>query len=317
MLISVVVPVYKVERYLSKCIDSILCQTQSDFELILVDDGSPDTCGKICDDYAQKDNRIKVIHQKNAGLSEARNSGIAIARGEYLSFIDSDDYVKKDYLERLYALCMNYNADISACRFYSTRVNDFFPKDNETDVAVFNDEKMKVFLSTKKIGTTAWGKLYKRNLFENIRYPKGKYNEDVFTTYLLVHEANRVVSTSYSGYAYRFNEMGIINEKYSRKKMDMIEAEIARAKFVKKYYPELAGVAISGITYACNQVLFSMAKSGVNERRQLRYLQKLYRLSVMDFINSKLATFHSKMFSIVAYVNIDIAWYFVKLIKRK
>ena len=179
-VISIIVPVYRVEAYLKACVDSLLDQTFSDIEILLVDDGSPDHCGVICDEYAGKDARVRVIHQKNGGLSRARNAGIERAQGEYLCFVDSDDYVAPEYCESLYALLRDSDCDLSVCgvcRFEdgTTPVCD---SEEGQSVRVDRVDFLRMQLE-KKSEFGVWNKLYRRELFDKIRFSEGRIHEDV------------------------------------------------------------------------------------------------------------------------------------------
>ena len=316
MLVSIIIPVYKVEKYLVNCIESVLQQTFKDFELILVDDGSPDSSGKICEEYAQKDSRIKVIHQPNGGLSAARNSGIATAKGDYMTFIDSDDFIFPHYLEVLVKLCQENDADMSVCGMVRCS-----SKDSLADLAedmskmcceTFVDNKMEVFFNTKKLSTTACGKLYKSFIFNTVKYPVGKYHEDIFTTYKTIHLANKVVVSDYQGYVYRINEESIVNESYSPKKWHAIEACTERADFFEHNYPKQKKYAYRAIVYYCNQILISMAKSGVDDKEALVRLQKLYRKYLRYYVFHKSALL-GKCFALVSFVNVKITYSLTRL----
>lgn len=198
-LISVIVPIYKVETYLSKCIDSIIAQTYRNLEIILVDDGSPDSCGTICDTYKEKDNRIIVIHKKNGGLSDARNAGMEVANGEYFGFVDSDDFIHPQMYEMLMQYMLKQNAEVTVCDFEVVE-EGVTPEVNQYDTEQYYeviDEKEKfswyIVGTTSVTFTVAWNKLYKRELFEGITYPKGKVHEDEFTTYRLLYRALKTV----------------------------------------------------------------------------------------------------------------------------
>ena len=182
--ISIIVPIYKVEPYLHKCIDSILNQTFSDFELILVDDGSPDNCPQICNEYAVKDERIKTIHRRNGGLSAARNSGLNIAKGDYICFVDSDDFIHPQYCELLLNEIEKSNFDFCVCDITPFKdentVNTYFPYNNVISTHITLHE---YFQNSKK---GVWNKIYKRNVFDNIRFFDGRIHEDImFATDLL------------------------------------------------------------------------------------------------------------------------------------
>jgi glycosyltransferase involved in cell wall biosynthesis len=202
-IVSIVVPVYNVDEYISKCIDSLLSQTLKKIEIILVDDGSTDLSGKICDEYALKDNRIKVIHKENNGLSSARNSGLAIANGDYIGFVDSDDWVKEDMFEFLYKNIMTYDADISVCGHFIVDGVTVEPIRNDGEIKILNHtEALSAILLDDEINSFAWDKLYKRKLFVDLYYPVGRRFEDIAFTYLVFNRSKRVVQTNVSKYYY-------------------------------------------------------------------------------------------------------------------
>lgn len=228
-LISVIVPVYKVEKYIHKCIDSILNQTFRDFELFLVDDGSPDNCGKICDEYSTKDDRIIVIHKENGGLSDARNVAIDRANGEYLTFIDSDDYVAPDYLESLYNALIQSDSDIAISNITTFAENGQY--DNEFYKIT---DKIEV-LEGKDIFSTiyrpnACAKLYKRFIFDDIRYPVERLYEDAFVYHDVLSKANRIVLTGVNSYYYLVRDDSIMHQEYKLAFTDIIDAIELRVK---------------------------------------------------------------------------------------
>ena len=188
--ISIIVPVYKVEQYLRRCVDSILAQTFADFELILVDDGSPDNSGAICDEYAAKDPRITVIHQENGGLSAARNAAIdwvfTNSDSQWLTFIDSDDWIHAEYLARLLNAAVENQVSISACNFEITTGDNPAIPPEQFDTTLWTPENF--FVEHNVTATTAWAKLYRKECFQTIRYPVGKIHEDEFTTYKILFE---------------------------------------------------------------------------------------------------------------------------------
>ena len=205
-LISVIIPVYNVEKYIEKCIYSVINQTYKNIEIILVDDGSTDISGKICDDFEKKDYRIKVIHKKNGGLSDARNVGIDVSTGKYIVFIDSDDYVDKKHIEYLYNMITKNNADISICQFNivyensDIQITDFTKKDT---IKIFDNKKaLETMLYNKKFCNSACTKMYKKELFDDIRFPIGKLYEDLGTTYKLIEKTTKVVLGQRTTYNY-------------------------------------------------------------------------------------------------------------------
>ena len=234
-IISIIVPIYKVEKYLDRCINSILNQTFKDFELILVDDGSPDRCGDICEEYAKKDKRIKVIHKENGGLSDARNAGLDIAKGEFVGFVDSDDFIHKDMYMILYDAIIKSKSDISQCKF------KYFSKEDELNKNIINDGKYEIYnnidaieeiIDNKNLNTNVWNKLYKRELFREIRFPKGKIHEDEFVTYKVFYRAKTISYVNKELYYYFSNDTGIMKNLNINSKFDWIEAIEERNEFL-------------------------------------------------------------------------------------
>ena len=235
-MISVIVPVYKVEEYIHRCVDSILEQSFTNFELILVDDGSPDNCGKICDEYAKLDKRVSVIHKDNGGLSDARNAGIEKAlkndSSEWITFIDSDDWIHPMYLEFLYNCAVNNKVFIAVCSFQKAESEDPLSLDLE-----FKTYKLKVedfFISYNTIATIAWAKLYQKDLFKNIRFPSGRIHEDEFVTYKLLFRYSEIFYIDYPLYYYFINSSGIMGTKrWSIKRFDAVDALEEQYQFFK------------------------------------------------------------------------------------
>jgi glycosyltransferase involved in cell wall biosynthesis len=202
-IVSIIVPVFNIENYISKCLDSLLIQTLKEIEIILVDDGSTDLSGNICCEYASKDNRIRVIHKKNEGLSSARNDGLAIAKGEYIGFVDGDDWVKEDMFEFLYNTSSTHNADISICGHFIVDGDHVEPIRNNGDIKILNHiEALSAILLDAEINSFAWDKLYKRELFIDLSYPVGRRFEDIAFTYLIFNRSKRVVQANVSKYFY-------------------------------------------------------------------------------------------------------------------
>ncbi|NFG60722.1 glycosyltransferase [Clostridium sp. CMCC3677] len=214
-LVSVIVPIYKVEKYLIRCVESIQKQTYKNLEIILVDDGSPDSCGKMCDELAEKDKRIKVIHKVNGGLSDARNVGIEVAKGEYLVFVDSDDWLDLDMIELLYNLCEQRDAEIAECSYRNLYMDGIIEETRCTAEIIEADSLLALegMLDWKYFKPVAWNKLYKKSVFKDVRYPKGKIHEDEFTTYKYIYNANKIVYVDVSKY------------NYDRRRVDSITGE--------------------------------------------------------------------------------------------
>ena len=226
--VSIIVPVYQVENYIRQCIDSILVQTFTDFELILVDDGSKDKSGQICDEYAVIDQRVKVIHKENGGLSDARNCGMDQAVGNYFMFVDSDDYIAPTMLEYLYKALMNKEADIAVCNFLH-----FFEEDRKRDFSTNIQSEVlsgaEIFYSRKNervygIWTVAWNKLYKRETLGNVRFRFGKYHEDEFWANDIYQMDIKVVTIPECLYYYRQRDNSIMGRKNIKRDFDILEA---------------------------------------------------------------------------------------------
>lgn len=229
MKLSIIVPVYKVEPYLRRCVDSILGQTFTDFELILVDDGSPDGCPAICDEYTQLDSRVGVIHKPNGGISDARNAGLVVAQGEYIGFVDSDDYISPDMYKILISKAEETNAEIAAIGYIEVDEEGNILKycmPSDEDRTFHRSEFIKeYFPSTRwKIAPTAWNKVYKRGLFASLRYPADKIYEDSFLMLPLFDLCNTIAVSKNHGYYYMASRAdSIMNSSYSVKNLDLLD----------------------------------------------------------------------------------------------
>ena len=226
--VSIIVPVYQVENYIRKCIDSILAQTFTDFELILVDDGSKDQSGQICDEYADKDERVKVIHKENRGLSDARNRGMDQMAGNYFMFVDSDDNIAPTMLECLYQRIMNEDADIVACNYMYCFENDK-EKNFSTNIKSEILSGTEIFYNRKNehnygFWTVAWNKLYKRETFGKIRFRFGKYHEDEFWANDIYQMQIKIITIPECLYYYRQRDNSIMGKKSIVRNFDILEA---------------------------------------------------------------------------------------------
>lgn len=206
-LVSIIVPVYQVEAYISECVESLLAQTYTNLEILLVDDGSTDSSGEICDEYAVKDDRVRVVHQQNQGAAGARNKGLNLASGEYVAFVDSDDMITSDYIEELYGLIKKYHADIAACAYVRDRKDNVC---NTSELCMSSEQMLRQWHGKyKKWETTPCNKLYCRSIFEGgirgerVRFPLGRRHEDVLISHLLVNNAEKIVLTTRRLYIYR------------------------------------------------------------------------------------------------------------------
>ncbi len=239
-LISVIVPIYNVEKYLNRCIDSILNQTFTNLEIILINDGSTDDSGKICNEYLKKDKRIKVYHKSNGGLSSARNEGINRAKGKYVTFIDSDDNIESDYVMQLYNLIKKYDVDLSI-----TPYNVIYDKkkinigDKYPECVMTTSECLDRLLCGAGFDVSACAKLYLRKLFKNISFPEGKLYEDNGTTYKLVMKCKKIAYNNKAGYNYYIREDSITTQEFNERKLDLLEMVDNMCNSIIAEYPDL------------------------------------------------------------------------------
>ncbi|WP_338587253.1 glycosyltransferase [Clostridium baratii] len=243
-LISIIVPVYNVEKYLDKCINSIINQTYKNLEIILINDGSKDNSGEKCECWAQKDNRIKVIHKKNGGLSDARNVGIDNAKGRYISFIDSDDFIDYNMIEILIDNIKKNNCEISVCGYYKTYTDRDEVVDNSKDIIVMdNIEAIDKMNEVGYFDVSAWGKVFKADLIKKYKFPIGKLSEDWFIMYKVFFEANKIVYNPEAKYHY-VQRSGGISKNNPKINYDSIEAAKECLNFIEKKCPNIKENAI-------------------------------------------------------------------------
>ena len=301
-LISVIVPVYNVEKYLRKCIDSVLAQTYNNIEVILVDDGSPDNCGKICDEYSLMDSRIKVIHKENGGLSDARNKGIEAANGKYIMFVDSDDYISNTMIDTMYKHIISDDSDMVICRLLHVDeagnvTNDFLDMCPHNNMIMSSDNILK-WIAKEDIlfFVVACCKLYKRSLWSDIRFPKGKLHEDEFVAHHIIGLCNLISFIDEPLYYYVQHGGSITNSKWSVKRLDAVEAYLDRTDyyFNKNYNFEAVNIfrsTISIYTYRSNKIINDTY--ALSRKQELKtaikkvYVKNIYKI----FKNSSFKSF--------------------------
>lgn len=281
-LISIVVPIYNVEKYLNKCINSIISQTYRDIEIILVDDGSPDNCPLICDNWKEKDSRIKVIHKKNGGLSDARNAGIENAQGNYICFIDSDDYIDNTYIEELYGEIVTKNVNISQCGIKYVDDNHRIIKNigykNNCVLSgrkVIEDSCNEHFVENEVV----WNRLYNINLFKELKFPKGKLHEDEYITYKLLYNEEKISIVSSCLYNYRQSSNSIMRSDYSLKRFeDFSEAYKEKIDYFKnKNDIIIYDMVIRSYLSNLSNIFIKIKKSIPNSQSYLRTIKKEYK----------------------------------------
>ena len=272
MKLSIIIPVYNVAAWLPETVDSVLAQSFRDFELILVDDGATDGSGEICDFYAAKDPRVRVIHQKNAGVSAARNTGVAAARGEYIGFTDSDDIIEKDMYAVMMSLAEKHNADVVQCRH--DRANTLNEALRQDDSVVMTGEEFVRRMFTKNgldytNQVALWSKIYKKELFENIVFPVGQVYEDEQETYKLCLKAVRLVETNDILYHYIKRENSIITGVSPKKMLDKQAALLDRLNYLPQRLPELEQQCCVRFARYCEGILCELYTTGKEEALEI------------------------------------------------
>ena len=277
-LISVIIPVYKVEKYLCRCVDSVLEQTYTNMEIILVDDGSSDNCPVMCDEYARQDSRVKVIHQENAGLSGARNAGIDMAQGQWLAFVDSDDYLTADFLERLYQACVDTGSSLSLCRWEYVR-GETIPEHGTGETRVYTGREMlaNLYVPDGAYFVVAWNKLYRKELFEDIRYPLGRIHEDEATTYRIYDKVKKAAYVDRSLYGYFVTPVSI-TRGFNPKRMDWVTAVAERLDFFEqKGYTELMVPGLQALADGSIDIWFGLRDQLPGSEKQQEEIRTLIR----------------------------------------
>ena len=313
--ISIIVPVYNVEAYLERCVESILKQTYTNLEILLVNDGSTDKSGELCDKLALRDHRIRVIHKENGGLSDARNRGIDEASSNLIGFIDSDDYIDEDMYETLYRQMIASKADLSMCGHYD--VYHQIPEKQVAEIKTWElmpEEAIKMVMEAKILSVTAVNKLYKKALFEQLRFRIGKIAEDAFIMVDLIHQCSKIVATNEKKYYYVHRENSITTQKFSLKFLNVIEAYEQNAKIISENYPDLYDVAIMRLNWAYFYVLDRLLvdndfKDKVLEDRLISYLKKNKKSILMDsrFTRARKMSFLALCLSRKLYLRILLA----------
>lgn len=312
--ISIIVPVYNVEDYLEECIESIVNQTYKNLEIILVNDGSTDCSGYICDKYNKKDFRIKVIHKKNGGLSSARNVGIDFSTGNYLMFVDSDDYIDLDMVEILLKYMEQENADITICNFYREKNKKM---ENVLIKNYFPFEAIKEIFLQKNFETSAWGKLFKREVFKEIYFPEGKIFEDLGTIYKVFDNAKKITYISAQKYFYRFRVDSIMNSKFDKKKMDIYDIFKGINNFLLEKYPDLIPYLRNRETKTYINNLISICASDYRNKEDINKLKVKIKENFFKYVFfNKNITILEKIFGISFYINFEFTKKIILFLKK-
>lgn len=316
-LISVIIPAYKVEPFLNHCIQSVVGQTYQNLEIILVDDGSPDNSGAICDIWAAKDSRIKVIHQENAGGAQARNAALDIATGDLIGFVDSDDYVAPDMYAHLVSL-LEQGADIAECGHINVTDDAVtFAECSFKTQKYTVDEAMRLHIQDIAFRQLIWNKLYRREIIGSIRFPKGKKIDDEFFTYQVLGNARTLIRSDRICYAYRQQTDSVMHSMNLQKRLQAVEAKELRHNYVLKYFPTLSGESLKNLWFTCiyqgqlaiNNLCGPEAKDSLN---YLSEILKKYPYSGKDFDSCGIK---DKIWILMAHISIKLTCKFRNLIK--
>lgn len=288
-LVSVIIPVYNVEKYLNKCVDSIINQTYSNLEIILIDDGSPDNCGKICDEYAKIDFRIKVVHKKNGGLSEARNVGLNMCKGDYIFFIDSDDYAEQNAIEVLLSYCKNQDPLIVVAETNFVNENGDVLKNGKGQYEFGNFVEFSPNQAAFEFAILDWGiwnKLFSRSIFEEVRFPVGKIHEDEAIMFQLINNCSKVIYINQHLYNYLKRKSSITSSDYNTKKMDWFEVWKNNVDYVKINFSKAYDRALFKMLVTAIYNLDNLLKENINVD-QINHIVSYFRIKKKDVYKSK------------------------------
>ena len=319
--ISVIIPVYNVSSYLSDCVDSVIKQTYKNIEIILVDDGSTDGSGKLCDEYKEKDSRIVVIHKKNGGLSDARNAGLEIAKGEYISFVDSDDFISSFFIEIFMKAIIENKCDIAAMKwgtsFWDGEEHPVLAKNiADCTIEFFDTREALAYMLYQQIATGAPFKIYKKEIFDKIRFPVGYFYEDVATTYKTFLKARKVGIIAGDLYAYRMRRDSIIRQSFSEKKLIAMQIYEQLFNDVELNRLELHKAAVSRGYAMLFSVFLQIPFEEKKIRKKVWELLKTGQKTVM-FDNNSLMRKKNKYAAWISVLGMDVAYYIGKKFGQK
>ena len=278
-LISIIIPIYNAEKYLDQCVESIINQTYKELEIILIEDGSPDNSGLICDKWRKKDARIKVFHVDNGGSAKARNIGLCHATGKYVGFVDADDFLMPNMYETLYGLAINSGAEIIECGYYRVKSDAIYNNMNylEEKKTIYTFNTTEALLENVRdtmVQQVVWNKLYLKKIIGNIFFTEGKYIDDEFWTYKIIGSAKKIVSTSEKLYFYRQQESSVMHQNFSLRHMDTLDAKLQRLKYLEIEYPSIVSEAKYNLYFTCIY-LQQMALKNMNRKEQIVTRKKI------------------------------------------
>lgn len=311
-LISVIVPVYNVENYIIDSVDSVLNQSYKNLEVLIVDDGSTDNTGKICDEYAAKDSRVKVFHVENGGAAYARNVALDHMTGEFVAFVDGDDYLNKLYLEILYNDIVKMSADISTCGFTEIPPDGMGICSNIGPTELFcKKAAIGELLYQVKIDSAMWSKMFRSSLFSDIRFPVGNIYEDIAIIYKLFEKAHRVSHNTYSGYYYFIRTSGTTLHKFSPKKMDLIDTLDEMSEYLNERFPELKKAIASRVVRGNFHIYLQIPRAWKYRKYRKRIEKNIRQLRFTVLTDDKSRT-GTKVALGISYVSYTLLYMFKK-----
>lgn len=321
-LISVIIPVYNVERFLNRCLESVVNQTYKNLEILLIDDGSPDNCPVICDKWAVTDERIRVYHKKNGGLSDARNYGMKYAKGQYFAFVDSDDFIEKDMYEKMIHAILENDCKLACCGRYYYKEGKATPAFVQNSVKVYSDvEAFQELLDNGMIEEAAWDKLYARELWKGLEYPIGEVNEDIVVAPEIIRRSGRIVHIGDPKYYYCYNGNSITKSDYKERNIVMLRHIDELRNYVQKNYPSLEHkVKVIEAKYAMNTMISILISVGGVKKNRNHYKEYKKRLkkSYAELVRSKNFSKKKKAEAFLLLVGMYApVWKIMKIVKKR
>lgn len=317
LLVSVIVPIYNVEQYLDRCINSIISQTYCNLEILLIEDGSPDRCPQMCDEWAKKDDRIKAFHKKNGGLSDARNYGLDRATGDFIAFVDSDDYIEKSMYEVMVKAVEKTESNLACCgRYYKSTADEKKSRCRDKQIILSDTEAIHELLNNGCIEEAAWDKLYKKELWNNLRFPLNEINEDIVVMPEIIRRSKRIVHVGLPFYYYCYNCNSITKSGYNSKKDVMFKHMEDLTEYINVYYPsEIEWVGVIKAKYAMT-TLFAIVLTGETKKFDSSYknYRKILKKSYGQMLKSENLTKKQKLEALLLLLGI---YKFVWSIKKK
>ena len=297
VLISIIIPVYNAERYLQRCVDSVLKQDYTEIEIVLVDDGSTDGCGQLCDEYAEKDKRVIVIHQENQGASIARKNGLKKAHGEYVTFVDSDDWIAEKYVSSLYQVIKKYQVRIGKCGVYRAKENEIIQIDNlnHNSQLLSFDEIMPRFFKYEFWGF--WGGIYHHSVLHNITFPKATLSEDYYVMAQLFMNERQMAYTTKPLYFFEYHPNSLSHQKLSKRAFEEFENVKAVYELIKEQEPQYTDMALANVVETCIKLslMFLHDKNNVKYQQQYIEIREFLKLHYRKIANCKNLKWKTKL----------------------